>query len=54
LVNQDFIVETGGVRLSGKTDENGYAKIETNGEQAFNIHVIFSSPKRTLKPRLGK
>lgn len=49
--NRNFVSDIGGVRQPGKTDGQGYAKIETNGEQPFNIHVIFSSPKRILKPR---
>ncbi|HYS62200.1 MAG TPA: PAAR domain-containing protein [Paraburkholderia sp.] len=53
LANRDFVADVGGVRQCGKTDGQGYAKIETNGEQPFNIHVIFSSPKRVLKPRQG-
>lgn len=53
LANRDFVADIGGVRRSGKTDGQGYAKIETDGEQPFDIHVIFSSPKRVLKPRQG-
>lgn len=53
LANREFVADIGGVRQSGKTDGQGYAKIETNGEQPFNIHVIFSSPKRVLKPSQG-
>lgn len=53
VANRAFVTDIGGVRKSGKTDEQGYAKIETNGEQPFSIHVIFSSPKRVLKPRQG-
>jgi hypothetical protein len=53
LANREFVADVGGVRQYGKTDGQGYAKIETNGEQAFNIHVVFSSPKRILKPRQG-
>lgn len=54
MANRAFVAEIAGVRRSGKTDGQGYAKIETNGEQPFNVHVIFSSPKRVLKPRQGK
>ena len=54
MANREFVAEIAGVRQSGKTDGLGYAKIETNGEQQFNVHVIFSSPKRVLKPRQGK
>jgi uncharacterized Zn-binding protein involved in type VI secretion len=53
LTNRDFVADIGGLKQSGKTDGQGYAKIETSGEQPFNIHVIFSSPKRVLKPRQG-
>ncbi|MGF6602922.1 putative Zn-binding protein involved in type VI secretion [Paraburkholderia sp. GAS448] len=53
MANREFVADIEGVRQSGKTDGQGYAKIETNGEQPFNIHVIFSSPKRVLKPRQG-
>jgi hypothetical protein len=53
VTNQEFVADIGGVRQYGKTDGQGYAKIETNGEQAFNIHVVFSSPKRVLKPHQG-
>jgi uncharacterized Zn-binding protein involved in type VI secretion len=53
VANREFVANVGGVRQSGKTDGKGYVKIETNGEQPFNIHVIFSSPKRVLKPRQG-
>jgi len=53
LANRDFVADIGGLKQSGKTDGQGYAKIETSGEQPFNIHVIFSSPKRVLKPGQG-
>lgn len=53
LANRDFVADIGGVRQSGKTDGQGYAKIESNGKQPFKIHVIFASPKRVLKPRQG-
>jgi hypothetical protein len=53
LGNREFVADIGGVRQSGKTDGQGYAKIETDGEQLFNIHVLFSSPKRVLKPHQG-
>ncbi|TDN68876.1 hypothetical protein B0G77_2232 [Paraburkholderia sp. BL10I2N1] len=53
LANRDYVVDVGGVRQRGKTDGEGYAKITTNGEQPVNIHVIFSSPRRSLKPRPG-
>jgi hypothetical protein len=53
LADRAFITDVGGVRRLGKTDSNGYAKIETNGEKSFDIHVIFSSPKRRLEPWQG-
>ncbi len=53
LANRDFVAEIGGVRQFGKTDGEGYAMIETHGEHPFNIHVVFSSPKRVLKTRQG-
>jgi uncharacterized Zn-binding protein involved in type VI secretion len=53
VANRDFVADIGGRSQYGKTDGQGYAKIESNGEQLFNIHVIFSSPKRVLKPRQG-
>ncbi|WP_051888400.1 PAAR domain-containing protein [Caballeronia sordidicola] len=53
VANRSFVADVGGRSQHGKTDGQGYAKIETNGEQSFNIHVIFSSPKRVLKPRQG-
>lgn len=53
VVNRDFVADVGGVRRSGKTDGDGYARIATDGEQAVNIHVIFSSPKRDLNPLEG-
>ena len=53
LANRDFVADIGGLKQSGKTDGQGYAKIETSGGQPFNIHVTFSSPKRVLKPGQG-
>jgi uncharacterized Zn-binding protein involved in type VI secretion len=53
VTNRDFVAEIRGVIQTGKTDGQGYAKIETRGEQPFSIHVVFSSPKRVLKPRRG-
>jgi hypothetical protein len=50
VINRDFVADIDGVRQSGKTDGQGYARIEANGEEPFNIHVIFSSPKRVLMP----
>jgi len=53
LVNRDFVANVAGARQSGKTDGEGYAKITTDGEQSVNIHIIFSSPKRDMKPNRG-
>ncbi len=53
LRNRDYVADVGGVKQSGQTDGDGYAKIETVGAQSFAIHVIFSSPRRTLKPQQG-
>jgi hypothetical protein len=51
VINRDFIADIEGARQFGRTDGQGYARIESNGDRPFNIHVIFSSPKRVLKPR---
>ncbi len=48
LTNRPFIAEVEGHKQSGRTDDDGYATIETDGSKAFRIHVIFSSPKRNL------
>ncbi|SEA32710.1 PAAR domain-containing protein [Paraburkholderia sartisoli] len=53
LAHRDFVADVGGARQSGKTDAEGYAKITTSSEQPVSIHVVFSSPRRTLKPRQG-
>lgn len=53
VINRAFVADIRGVIQTGKTDGRGYAKIETRGDQPFNIHVVFSSPKRVLKPRQG-
>jgi hypothetical protein len=51
IANRDFVAEVAGIRQSGKTDEAGYAQIATDEERSVNMHVIFSSPRRDLKPR---
>ncbi|WP_350030139.1 PAAR domain-containing protein [Caballeronia sp. GAWG1-1] len=53
LRNQSFVARVAGVKQSGKTDASGYAKIETDGESTIDLHVVFSSPKRELKPGTG-
>jgi hypothetical protein len=53
LRNRDYVADVAGVRQSGKTDGDGYAKIETDGGQPVEIHVLFASPKRKLKPYQG-
>jgi hypothetical protein len=50
LRNRDYVADIGGAKQSGKTDGDGYAKIETDGEQSVEIHTMFSSPRRVLKP----
>lgn len=50
LRNQNYIARVSGVEQSGKTDANGYAKIETDGVSTIDMHVSFSSPKRQLNP----
>ncbi|MGF6568309.1 putative Zn-binding protein involved in type VI secretion [Paraburkholderia sp. GAS333] len=49
--NRAFVAEIDGKMLSGKTDGQGYATIKTEGEQPVNIHILFSSPRRDLRPR---
>ncbi|MBC8748977.1 putative Zn-binding protein involved in type VI secretion [Paraburkholderia sp. WC7.3g] len=48
LTNRPFIADVEGREQSGRTDDNGYATIETDGSRSFRIHVIFASPKRNL------
>lgn len=45
---QRYLLEADGERKVGKTDENGYATIETKGSKPFRLHVVYSSPKRDL------
>lgn len=54
LVNQEWIacMENGQVKY-GRTDDNGFAIVKTNGEERFRLHAVFSSPKRMLKPEGG-
>lgn len=49
LKHQAFVADVGGGRQLGKTDNDGYATIETRDSQAFRIHILFSSPKRNLE-----
>jgi uncharacterized Zn-binding protein involved in type VI secretion len=53
LRNQSFVARIAGIKQSGKTDANGYAKIDTDTESPIDIHVVFSSPKRELNPGSG-
>jgi hypothetical protein len=53
LHNRNYVVDVGGVKQSGKTDGQGHAKIETDSTQSVEIHVLFSSPKKALKPYQG-
>lgn len=53
LRNRNYVADIGGARQSGKTDGDGYAQIETDSEQSVEIHTMFSSPTRTLKPFQG-
>ena len=51
LPNQEYGVAMGGERQFGRTDDRGYAVVRSSGEKEFNLHVIFSAPKRDLKPQ---
>lgn len=48
LRNRDYIAYVAGVRQTGKTDDNGYALISTDGEQMVKIHIVFKAPRRKL------
>jgi hypothetical protein len=50
LRNRDYVADVEGSKQFGKTDGDGYAKIETDSEQSVEIHAVFSSPRRTLVP----
>jgi hypothetical protein len=50
MPNRDFIANVGGVRQTGRTDGDGYARIMTNGEQPVELHVVFNAPRRKLNP----
>ncbi|GJH25433.1 PAAR domain-containing protein [Caballeronia novacaledonica] len=50
LRNRNFVAHVAGIDQSGRTDDSGYAKIETDCESAIDMHVVFSSPKRNLSP----
>lgn len=51
VADRAFLAEVSGKMLSGRTDGQGYATIKTDGEQSVNIHILFSSPRRDLKPQ---
>jgi len=51
MSNRAFIAKVGGKMLPGKTDEQGHATIKADGQQPVNIHILFSSPRRNLKPQ---
>jgi hypothetical protein len=51
LPDRDFIANVGGVRQTGRTDGDGYARIVTNGAQPVSIHVVFEAPRRRLNAR---
>ncbi|SAL43257.1 bacteriophage GP29 protein [Caballeronia arvi] len=53
LSNQRFIAYASGVRQSGLTDAQGYARVETDGVETVRLHVVFSSPRRDLHPVEG-
>jgi uncharacterized Zn-binding protein involved in type VI secretion len=48
-----IIVEIGGVHHDSRTDQQGYATIETDAPDSCRIHVTFVSPKRELAPDEG-
>ncbi|WP_414443473.1 PAAR domain-containing protein [Burkholderia sp. 22PA0106] len=51
LPNRDFIATIDGIRTTGKTDNEGYARVMANRDQRVEIHIVFRTPKRTLIPR---
>jgi hypothetical protein len=53
LRNRSYVADIGDTRRFGKTDNDGYVKIETDATQPVDIHAIFSSPKKTLTPDQG-
>jgi uncharacterized Zn-binding protein involved in type VI secretion len=52
LAGRDFVARVGGVKQTGKTDSLGYAKISADREQAIDLHIVFSTPKRNLRPEI--
>jgi hypothetical protein len=48
LAGRDFVARVGGVKQTGTTDSNGYVKITADREQAIDLHIVFSTPKRDL------
>lgn len=53
LRNRRFIADVEGEQRSGRTDANGYARLETDRPAEFRIHIVFSSPRRELAPASG-
>jgi uncharacterized Zn-binding protein involved in type VI secretion len=53
LKSQRFIADAEGVQQFGRTDQEGYATIETDIPKSFRIHIVFVSPKRDLTPSPG-
>ena len=51
MPNREFIANVGGVRQTGMTDVDGYARISTDGAESVEIHVVFNAPKRKLNPQ---
>jgi hypothetical protein len=52
LAGRDFVARVGGVKQTGTTDSLGYAKISADREQAIDLHIVFSAPKRNLRPEI--
>jgi len=52
LAGREFVARAGGVKQTGKTDSNGYAKISADREKVIDLHVVFSTPKRNLRPEI--
>jgi hypothetical protein len=52
LAGRDFVARVGGVKQTGTTDSLGYAKISADREQVIDFHIVFSTPKRNLRPEM--
>jgi len=52
LAGRDFVARVGGIKQTGTTDSLGYAKISTDREQAIDLHIVFATPKRNLRPEI--